>query len=45
MDMAEPRAYEWDIAAGHAILIHLGVMLLILMAMKYYMEKKISKSV
>jgi 3'(2'), 5'-bisphosphate nucleotidase len=21
---AEPRAYEWDIAAGHAILIHAG---------------------
>ena len=22
--VAEPRAYEWDIAAGHAILIHAG---------------------
>ena len=22
--VAEPRAYEWDIAAGHAILIHSG---------------------
>ena len=21
---AEPRAFEWDIAAGHAILIHSG---------------------
>ena len=22
--VAEPRAYEWDIAAGHAILSHAG---------------------
>ena len=22
--VAEPRAYEWDIAAGHAILVHSG---------------------
>ena len=22
--VAEPKAYEWDIAAGHAILVHLG---------------------
>ena len=22
--VAEPRAYEWDIAAGHAILMHAG---------------------
>ena len=25
--VAEPRAYEWDIAAGHAILIHSGGMI------------------
>ena len=24
MYVAEPRACEWDIAAGHAILIHAG---------------------
>ena len=24
MYVAEPRAYEWDIAAGHAILMHSG---------------------
>ncbi len=24
MYIAEPRAYEWDIAAGHAILEHAG---------------------
>ena len=42
--VAEPRAYEWDIAAGHAILDHRQVvLLLILMVTKYCMEKKILK--
>ena len=41
---ANARAYEWDIAAGHAILEHSGGFnLLIIMEKKFYMEKKIIK--
>ena len=37
--VADPRVYEWDIAAGHAILKHAGVQSQILIIMKFYMEK------
>ena len=39
--VAEPRAYEWDIAAGHAILEHSGGTVTDFMVMKYCMVKKI----
>ena len=41
--VAEPRASEWDIAAGHAILKHSGGTVTDLMEKKFYMEKKILK--
>jgi len=39
--VAEPRAYEWDIAAGHAILIHSGGTVTDFNGVKYFMEKRI----
>ena len=42
--VAEPRACEWDIAAGHAILKHAGGKLPILMKTRYLWKKKILKS-
>jgi 3'(2'), 5'-bisphosphate nucleotidase len=41
--VAEPRAYEWDIAAGHAILIHSGGTVTDFNGNEIFMEKKILK--
>ena len=41
--VAEPRAFEWDIAAGHAILKHAGGSVKDFEKMKFYMVKKILK--
>ena len=41
--VAEPRACEWDIAAGHAILKHAGGNITDFKIKKFYMEKKILK--
>ena len=41
--VAEPRANEWDIAAGHAILKHAGGSITDFDGNEIFMEKKILK--